>query len=107
MALIFLYQYRESDMAQETESTVTAWQKVVNTVVHVERWSERARRDNAKLNSIAGDLCWDRAPERSRSVAFAAYRNITADSRLWCRSDEFVPAEVPRIRAALEAALVA
>ncbi len=74
---------------------------------HVERWSERARRDNAKLNSIAGDLCWDRAPERSRSVAFAAYRNITADSRLWCRSDEFVPAEVPRIRAALEAALVA
>lgn len=71
---------------------------------HVEHWVERGARSGSDLEAIARDLDWERAPDRSRSVALAMYSRLPPDSRLWQGRDLFVAADLRRIRSALRVA---
>lgn len=71
---------------------------------HVERWSERFLL-SSDLDQIAQKSAWERAPERTRSVARALYLQLPADVRLWRHGREF--AEVAAQRNAIRSALAA
>jgi HNH endonuclease len=70
---------------------------------HVERWSERSKRDGAELARIAGEQRWESQPERTFSVARAIYGRLPDDAPLWRAGRDFVRMERPRIVKALAA----
>ena len=73
---------------------------------HVTRWARRfveASSEYAQLADLARQAAWERQSERSLNVARALYLRLPDDARLWLRSREFVPPDVPAIRSALSA----
>lgn len=60
---------------------------------HVQKWTERARREAAGLAAIARDARWTYAPGTPRAVARAVYLRLPEDGRLWLVGKTFVPVD--------------
>jgi hypothetical protein len=70
---------------------------------HVEHWRARSLHHADELQVMAEQARWERAPERTVSVARAIYQKLPDDARLWRLKDEFVGFDRSRITAALSA----
>ena len=68
---------------------------------HVERWSERARTDDAELARLADEKSWLRNTIRTSSIATSIYSLLPLNARLWREATTFAPNERERILAAL------
>ncbi len=70
---------------------------------HVERWSERSAAHDKSLEEIAEEQRWERASERTLSVARSIYLRLPSATRLWVSGAKFEPLDGDDVARALRA----
>jgi hypothetical protein len=70
---------------------------------HVQRWRHRNQRLGSDLERIARGNRWETSPTQTLGVARALYFALTPANLLWHAPEQFVPTDLPMLRAVLGA----